>query len=73
MLALASVGGTVVAAGRTMSKLEAARKAVTERNGGELKGVIDCFELDLNDYDSITTFVESIKAKYPTIDVLINK
>lgn len=73
MLALASVGGTVVAAGRSIPKLEAAKQTVIERNGGDIKGIIDCFALDLSDYDSIAKFVASIKEKYPKVDVLINK
>jgi NAD(P)-dependent dehydrogenase (short-subunit alcohol dehydrogenase family) len=72
MLALSSVGATVVAAGRSIDKLEKAKNIVIERNGGATKGTIEPLALDLSDYDSVETFVKDLKAKHPKIDVLIN-
>lgn len=69
-LAFTTVNATVIAAGRTMSKLEAAKDEIMTKNGG--KGTIDCMTLDLNDYDSIKAFAEAVKSKYKQFDVLIN-
>jgi retinol dehydrogenase-14 len=55
-----------------MSKLEAAKNDVIERAGGVIKGKIECFTLDLGDYDSIDLFIKNVKAKFPKIDCLIN-
>lgn len=70
-VALASAGATVIFTGRSLEKLEKAKASVLER-GVEIKGNIEPFTLDLNDYDSIETFVKELKKKYPKVDVLIN-
>ena len=72
LLALASVGATVVATGRSMDSLEEAKAAVIKRHDGKLKGKIECFTLDLGDYDSIDAFVRAIKDKFSKVDVLLN-
>lgn len=57
----------VIAAGRSIDKLEAAKTQC-----GSVKGTIDCKALNLSDYDSIEAFVADVKQSYPNVQVLIN-
>jgi NAD(P)-dependent dehydrogenase (short-subunit alcohol dehydrogenase family) len=81
LFAFASAGASVVAAGRSIAKLESAKQEVLARTTSnhdddehELKvkqGSIECEALDLGDYDSILSFVETLRksTKYVTFYV----
>ncbi|HSH20770.1 MAG TPA: oxidoreductase [Draconibacterium sp.] len=65
--AFARKGAEVVLTSRSVEKGEAAKTGI-----GAVKGKIVVMQLDLMDFASIRSFVESFKKKYNRLDVLLN-
>ena len=74
-----NAGATVVAAGRTMAKLEKAKEQVLAREIPATEeftkvegGTMECMTLDQGNYDSIETFVKELGSKHPKIHTFVN-
>lgn len=65
---LAKAGCDVVLCGRNLKALEATARSITEHTGQNVETV----RVDLADTASVATAIETIKAKYSAIDILIN-
>ena len=70
---LYAAGATVIMAGRSTARIEAARdevRAMVEANGGSRGGSLEIAALDLGDYESIKIFIESLQGR--SIYALVN-
>jgi NAD(P)-dependent dehydrogenase (short-subunit alcohol dehydrogenase family) len=65
--AFAEQGADVILASRSIEKGEKAKQEI-----GKVKGNIEVMQLDLGDFSSIQTFVESYKSKHTKLDILLN-
>lgn len=70
-LALVGMGGTVVMAGRSMSRMQAAKRSILEATKAAESKVI-CLECDLCDFASVRNCVEEFKKLGLPLNVLIN-
>lgn len=68
-LALARQGHHMIIHGRTLSKLEVVKKEIIDESGNSK---IDIVVADLLSMEDTSRMAEEIKAKYPSLDVLIN-
>ncbi len=69
-LALADKGARVVLACRDLAKAEAARERIHEKTGG--RGEIQIVELDLASLNSVRRAADTLRERYPRLDLLIN-
>lgn len=67
-VALGEAGATVVAAGRTLEKVERTAATVAERGGGTALGL----RCDVTDPDDVQTCVDRTVADFGTVDILVN-
>lgn len=65
---LASLGGRVILAGRTMQKLERTRDEIVEDGGT----VLGCYSVELRDEDAVAALVARIVREHGQIDALVN-
>ena len=79
IFAFYNAGATVIAAGRSVTKLEKAKEEVLKRGIPAKEdftkvegGSIECMALDLADYDSIDSFAKELGKKHPKIYTFIN-
>ena len=64
---LAAAGAKVVVVGRQLEKLQVVTEAITASGGAANSEVFDVTELD-----SISSFVETVNARYGAVDILVN-
>ncbi|KAH6640324.1 hypothetical protein F5144DRAFT_589822 [Chaetomium tenue] len=70
----ATLGANVIITSRVASRADAAKRHIEEAAGPSRKGTISCLELDLERYDSCTSFMAKLKSTLPgpaTLDVAI--
>lgn len=70
----ATLGASVIITSRVASRGDAAKRHIEEAVGPSYKGVISCLELDLERYDSCTSFMAQLKSSLPSpaaLDVAI--
>lgn len=68
-LRLAGAGHTIVMACRSVARAEAVQRAIVEVTGNER---VDVMELDTSSIDSIHSFAERFRERYPRLDTLIH-
>ena len=61
----ATLGANVIIISRVVSHGDAARRHIQEAAGPSYKGDISCLELDLERYDSCTSFMSKLKSAPP--------
>ena len=61
----ATLGANVIITSRVVSRGDAARQHIQEAAGPSYKGDISCLELDLERYDSCTSFMAKLKSALP--------
>lgn len=70
----ATLGANVIITSRVASRANAAQRHIEEAAGPSRKGTISCLELDLERYDSCTSFMAELKSTLPgpaALDVAI--
>jgi NAD(P)-dependent dehydrogenase (short-subunit alcohol dehydrogenase family) len=70
----ATLGANVIITSRVASRADAAKRHIEEAAGPSRKGDISCLELDLERYDSCTSFMAKLKSSLPgpaALDVAI--
>ncbi|KAF2258614.1 NAD(P)-binding protein [Lojkania enalia] len=70
----ATLGASVIITSRVASRVEAAKRHIEEAVGPSYKGDISCLELDLESYESCTSFMAKLKTSLPdpaALDVAI--
>jgi NAD(P)-dependent dehydrogenase (short-subunit alcohol dehydrogenase family) len=70
----ATLGASVIITSRVASRGDAAKRHIEEAVGPSRKGDISCLELDLESYDSCTSFMAKLKSSLPgpaALDVAI--
>lgn len=68
-MAIAGKGATLIMACRSQERADNAKQKILEKHPG---ATIDIILLDLGDLSSIKKFADNYKAKYKTLDVLMN-
>lgn len=58
----ANLGANVIVTSRVAARADAAKRHVEEASGPSRKGEISCLELDLERYDSCTSFMAKLKS-----------
>jgi NAD(P)-dependent dehydrogenase (short-subunit alcohol dehydrogenase family) len=69
-----ALGASVIITSRVASRGDAAKRHIEEATGPSRKGTISCMELDLERYDSCTSFMAKLKSSLPgpaALDVAI--
>ncbi len=70
----ATLGANIIITSRVASRADAAKRRIEEAAGPSRKGDISCLELDLERYDSCTSFMAKLKSSLPgpaALDVAI--
>lgn len=70
----ATLGANVIITSRVASRGDAAKRHIEEAAGPSHKGSISCLELDLERYESCTSFMAKLKSSLPgpaALDVVI--
>jgi NAD(P)-dependent dehydrogenase (short-subunit alcohol dehydrogenase family) len=70
----ATLGANVIITSRVASRANEAKRHIEEATGPSRKGAISCLELDLERYDSCTSFMAKLKSSVPgpaALDVAI--
>ncbi|KAK3385759.1 hypothetical protein B0H63DRAFT_473543 [Podospora didyma] len=70
----AALGANVIITSRVASRADAAKHHIEEAAGPSRKGAVSCLELDLERYDSCTSFMQKLKSSLPgpqALDVAI--